>query len=95
MGEFGGNFCEVANGDRTIDPQAVGFDEYSLFFEPCEEVVVLAVEFDWTKVLITKHIATDADMSLFMFIVVSGRDFEEFFEFGFASWKQFNASLSC
>jgi len=78
------NFDEVTNGDQAIDPQTIGFNKYSFLLKPVKKVLVLALKFDTSKAVVAKHVASDANMQLVLFLDLKGRHFEELFEFAFA-----------
>ncbi len=88
VGEFGCNFDEVANGDWMVNSQAVSFNKDTFFLKPSKKVIVRTVEFDVSNAVVAKHIASNANMHLVLFLDPKGQHFEELLEFAFACWNQ-------
>jgi len=84
MGQIGCELGEITNCHGSFDTQTVGFDENTGVLQPREEMVLFTVELYVAKTSVAKHVATDADVRLVLFIDPRGRYFEEFLKCRFA-----------
>jgi len=80
VGEFWHNLHKITNSDAAIDTQTVGFDEHTFLFQPCEEVIFHAVEFDAAEAAVAEHIAANAYVCLTLLFNASHTDFKILFE---------------
>jgi len=87
MSDGGCDFCKVADGGWSIDPQTVRFKKDVLFLEPCEKMAIGAVKLNVADASVAEHMAADAYVRLVLFFDASGGYFEEFFEFGLSGWE--------
>jgi len=83
------DFGEVPNRYRSFHSKAVGFKKDAGLLEPREEVVFVAFKFDTAEVSVTKHVASDAYVSLILFIDTRGRHFKVLLKCSFTGREVF------